>query len=133
MNRALLRLQCKSRFYLQPAFRYKTFVWATVLLLLDVLLFAATVIRRWDSLPAVSIFLMGLGIVGVSSLWYVALRIQRQVYRLFETHLMDAPEESSLVDTMLSVASHMTEWGLFAACISVGACIEALGEVVRFH
>ena len=64
---APLRYQRKSRFYLQPAFRYGPFLWATVLLLLDVGLFIATVTRHWGGLPSVVIFLMGLGILGIGA------------------------------------------------------------------
>jgi len=133
MNLTSLGARDKSQFYLQPAFQYRTFVWASLLVLLDISLFAATLARRWMSLPPVIIFLMTLSVVGLSSLWYVALRIQRQVHRLFDTHVIDRPQKNSPLDAMLCVASHMTEWGLFMASISVGACIEALGELSRLH
>src|SRR5438270_12135845 len=115
MNLTSLSARNKSRFYLQPAFRYQTFLWASLLVLLDISLFAATLARHWMFLAPVIIFLMTLGITGLISLWYVALRIQRQVHRLFETRVIDRPPKNSPVDAVLCVASHMTEWGLFSA------------------
>jgi hypothetical protein len=119
----------KSKFYLQPAFRHRMFVWDSVLVLLDIIIYAATLVRRWAHLPAISIFLVTLGVLGLVGLWHGGLRAQRQVYRLFETGRFEKPEVHSPMNTLLYVAAHMTDWGIFAAAVSVGACLEALAEL----
>jgi len=104
-------------------------MWDSVLVLLDIVIYTATLARRWAHLPAISIFLMTLGILCLVGLWHAALRTQRQVYQLFETGKFEKPEARSPMDTLLYVAAHMTDWGIFAAAVSVGACIEALAEL----
>jgi len=126
-------LKTKSTFYLQPAFRYKTFVGATLMVLLDLLLAAVTLARRWSSLPPVVVFLLCLSICSLVILWLVAFGRQRFLYGLVQSGRIEKPEPRSGLDIALSVASDMTDWSLFAACIAVGALTEALGELSRLH
>ncbi len=124
--------KAKSIFYQEPAFRYRTFVCNTILVLLDLLLFAATLLRRWTNLSPLVVFLLTIGMLCLLQVWFIALTRQRYLYGLLEAGGLEKPVPCSGLDVVLGIASDITDWGLLAASISVGALLEAVGEMSRF-
>jgi|GEM_PF-4022043 len=114
----------KAAFYKQSAFRYKEFVAATTLILLDVALFGILLAKRWDYLPAEVVYLLVLGIAGLLLLWATVLSQQRSMLREISRGAI-AQEPCPACEIALWVASNISIRGLLCAGVSVGALLQA--------
>jgi hypothetical protein len=122
----------KAAFYKESAFRYKEFVAATVLILLDVALFGIVLAKRWVYLPSEVVYLLVLGIAGLLLLWGMVLSQQRSMLREFSRGAV-AQEPGPACEIALWVASNISIRGLFFAGVSVGALLQVAFKLSRPH
>lgn len=123
----------KSDFYRYPAFSYKAFVAATIVIVLDILSLGVVLVRRWETIAGEVVYLLSIGVLGLLILWWIVLRNQQLLRRLLQGHDTEHPESRSDLTAVLSVTSDIAIRGLFIFSICVAVLLRAAFELSRPH
>jgi hypothetical protein len=117
-------------FYLRSPFHNSTFFAVTILLVLDLLICAFTLVAclRRSNLRAA--LCTGFAVVLLVVLWRLGLWAHKEIQILFETEQIRDLEKGSALDKVIGVATRMIIGGLFGAFFLAGFCLAAFGEVL---
>jgi hypothetical protein len=121
--------QRASLFYLHAPFRSHRLVGLGFMLLADVSLLGAILVKNWTRLPVLSVFYLGIVLFGLLETFVGVLRNHKSVQHLIKTGHLEKLEAGSPLDTALCVAAKVTYLGLFHAFLLVGICLAALSEL----
>jgi hypothetical protein len=122
-----------AEFYVQSPFRYRPFIYITIMFAFDLLVCAFIVIWGWRRLGFSTGSYMAFIVVFLVGLWRLGFRVHEQIYIQFVAGRIEKLERGSPIDKVLLATTEMVLGGLSGIGLLTAFCLVALGERIFSH